>query len=138
MRVMVFGTFDLLHPGHHSILSCAESLGEVTVVVARSSTVRRIKGKSPIEPENVRQRNIAKRFPSVTVVLGEKTDFLSPVRTYRPELILLGYDQQLPPGISLDDLSCPIRRAPALSPEKYKTSVIARKHRKMVDKNHIK
>jgi FAD synthetase len=138
MRVMVFGTFDLLHPGHRSFLRAAESLGEVTVVVARSSTVRSIKGKSPIESEGVRRNNVAKHFPSAMVVLGEKADFLSPVRTYRPELILLGYDQRLPPGISRKDLPCPVKRARALSPEKYKTSVLARKHRKMVDKNTVK
>ncbi len=134
MRVMVFGTFDLLHPGHLSLLRAAEAQGELTVVVARTSTVHKIKGRDPLQSECKRVKNIEELFPLATVVLGDKVDFLAPVRAHRPELILLGYDQRLPPGIRKEDLPCRIKRAPALSPEKYKSSVLAKAHRKMVDR----
>ena len=44
---MIFGTFDLLHPGHFFVLEEAAKRGDVTVVVARDSTVKRIKNRPP-------------------------------------------------------------------------------------------
>ncbi|RLF13769.1 MAG: DUF357 domain-containing protein, partial [Thermoprotei archaeon] len=53
-KVLVAGVFDLIHPGHLFFLQCAKELGEVYVVVARDSTVERIKGRRPVVPEDQR------------------------------------------------------------------------------------
>lgn len=121
---MVFGTFDWLHPGHLSLIAQAKERGDVTVVVARDLNVERIKGRVPDQNEGVRMRAISTAVPDVHVVLGDGTDFLSPLRTYQPDLILLGYDQKLPPGVTEALLGCAIERAEAHAPEQFKSSLM--------------
>lgn len=123
--VMVFGTFDLLHPGHRSLVLQAQEFGRVTVVVARDKSVLKIKGKKPCENEQQRVIAMKMAFLDVNVVLGDPKDFLVPLRKVKPDIIVLGYDQKLPPGISEADLPCPVRRASAFQPEKYKSSLIS-------------
>lgn len=120
---MVFGTFDDLHPGHRYLLNKALERGVVTVVVARDSNVQRIKGHAPLQQEEVRAHAIRTAFPAANVTLGHPTDFLVPVRAAKPELILLGYDQQLPPGIQEEDLGAPVERLEAFEPHIHKSSV---------------
>jgi cytidyltransferase-like protein len=126
---MVFGTFDWFHPGHSSLISQAEKLGHVIVVVGRGKNVRTIKGRKPDQSERVRKEAIQKEFPNVTVVLGSTSDFLAPIRAHSPHLLLLGYDQALPPGIQRKDLPR-IRRAKAHSPQRYKSSIWRHRHQK--------
>lgn len=121
---MIFGTFDLFHPGHEFVLNEAMKRGQVTVIVARDKNVEKIKGRLPEQTEEVRVRTIREQFPEVTAVLGDARDFLSPVRETKPDLILLGYDQKLPPGVEEKDLPCPMERLPAFEPEKNKTSTL--------------
>lgn len=120
---MIFGTFDLLHPGHEFVIAEATKRGDVTAIVARDSNVERIKGRFPIETEEQRMDAIRNKFPDVSVVLGDASDFLVPVRTAKPDLILLGYDQKLPPGVDESMLGCPIERLPAYEPERFKSSL---------------
>jgi glycerol-3-phosphate cytidylyltransferase-like family protein len=96
--------------------------GKVSVVVARDHNVARIKGKPSRQNEEERCRILRETFPGVDVVLGDANDFLAPVRRISPDLILLGYDQRLPPGVLESDLPCPIERLPAFRPELYKSS----------------
>ncbi|OGJ62889.1 hypothetical protein A3H22_02430 [Candidatus Peribacteria bacterium RIFCSPLOWO2_12_FULL_55_15] len=124
MRVLVCGTFDHLHPGHMFFLRKAFRRGELFVIIARDTTVRRVKGVLPQETEDVRLDNLRKAFPNLHPLLGNPEDFLASVRSLQPDIILLGYDQCLPPGIREVDLPCPFERLPAFHPEKYKSSLI--------------
>lgn len=136
MRVLIFGTFDHFHPGHAFVISEAikracppESArggrrrGDVTVIVARDRNVERIKGKTSDQSETERAETVKKAFSEVTVVLGDPKDFLKPVREIAPDLILLGYDQKLPPGVKESDFACPVERLPAYRPEEFKSSL---------------
>ncbi len=123
MKVLVFGTFDRLHPGHRFVLDQASSRGELFVVVALDRTVEHIKGKTPKQSEVERQAAIQSAYPNAQVLLGDATDYLVSVRKVQPDLILLGYDQKLPPGITEEALGTPIERLPSLHPEKYKSSL---------------
>jgi len=135
MRVLVFGTFDELHPGHRFLLNEAQkracpaklpqerSGGELFVVVARDVNVERIKGRPAVESEEVRKNTVEEAFPDAQVILGDPQDFLVPVIAVRPDLILLGYDQKLPPDVSEKDLGCPVERLPAFKPEQFKSSL---------------
>jgi len=127
MTVLVFGTFDLLHPGHLFVLNEAARHGELHVVVARDHNVEKIKGKRPAQNEEERLTAIAQKFPDAHPRLGDAEDFLAPVRAINPDLILLGYDQKLPHGISEDDLPCPVERLEAFEPEKWKSSIRRKK-----------
>ncbi|ALM10384.1 MAG TPA: FAD synthase [Candidatus Peribacter riflensis] len=128
MRVLIFGTFDQLHPGHRFVLEQARMRGDLTVVVSRDATVERCKGRLPIQTEEERRLAVEQMMPGVRVVLGDRQDYLRPVRELLPALILLGYDQELPQGVQAESLPCPLERLPAFHPELYKSS-LQRGHR---------
>lgn len=121
-RVLLFGTFDQIHPGHRFVLAEAQKRGEVTVVIARDETVRRLKGRKPVQSEEERRRSVATVISAATVILGDPDDFLKPVRDTEPGLILLGYDQKLPPGVTMEDFPCSVERLHAFQPEQHKSS----------------
>ncbi len=123
MQVMLFGTFDGLHDGHRFVLQEAQKRGDVTVVVARDHNVERIKGRAPLQSETIRSSVIEKEFPNVRVVLGGEDDFLEVIRAHAPDLIVLGYDQKLPPSLTEDMLPCPTERLAAFHPDRFKSSL---------------
>lgn len=123
MKVLIFGTFDDLHPGHHAYIRQAMDRGDVTAIVARDANVERIKGRAPLQDEETRRAAIEAAFPGVRAVLGDSDDFLAPVRAANPDLILLGYDQKLPPGMDAGHLRCAIERAEPFEPDIHKSSI---------------
>lgn len=123
MRILVFGTFDQLHPGHRFVLEEAQKRGDLTVVVARDATVKRFKRRLPVQSQEERRAAVASAVPSARVVLGDEKDYRRPLHAFAPDLILLGYDQVLPEGVSLEDLPCPVERLPAFHPERFKSSL---------------
>jgi len=93
-RVMVAGVFDIIHPGHIYLISKAAELGDVVVVVARDSTVERLKGRRPIVPESQRLEVIKSIKNVKEAYLGlEGTDMLKIVEEIKPDVIMLGPDQ---------------------------------------------
>jgi cytidyltransferase-like protein len=126
-KVMIFGTFDHFHDGHRFLVNKAREKGSVVVLVAADPTVRMIKGRSPLQPLDVRMKTLASEFPDVRVIPGTTGDFLRPLRVENPDLLLFGYDQRLPPGISEKDLEWRWERAEAFQPEIFKSSLLSRK-----------
>ncbi len=122
MKILIFGTFDHLHLGHEFVINAARERGETFVVIALDETVQQIKGHTPKQSEGERFEAIAEKFPDTFPLLGDEHDYLVPVHAVEPDLILLGYDQQLPPGVSEDDLPCAIERLEPFEPERYKSS----------------
>ena len=100
MKVLTFGTFDHLHPGHIAYLSEAAGMGDLTIIVARDRNVEHIKGAAPQGLEQDRLLALEEVFPDATVVLGDSEDYLRPVRDAAPDVIVMGYDQKLPPGVA--------------------------------------
>ena len=122
-KVMIFGTFDYFHPGHVFVLSQALQLGVVYVVVAQDTTVQQIKGALPKHTFAQRCAAITKQFAQIHIVPGNTNgQFLEPITTVQPDVLVFGYDQQLPPGVTNKDLGIPIKRLPAFEPEKWKSS----------------
>lgn len=120
---MVFGTFDDLHPGHRYLLSKASERGEVFVIIARDANVERLKGHKPLQSEDVRRQAIEDAFPQMHVMLGDSHDFLARIHEVKPDLVLLGYDQKLPPQVTEEDLGAPIERVDAFEPHLHKSSL---------------
>lgn len=122
-RVLVFGTFDLLHPGHDFFLREAAKYGdELYVVVARDNNVERLKGHRPHENEDIRLSHVA-AHPAVTNArLGyeEWGTHLQVLEDIQPDVICLGYDQKakIPEG------TYQVERLSSYMPEKYKSSII--------------
>ncbi len=126
-KVMIFGTFDGLHDGHRSLVKQAQERGSVVAVVGVSSNVRMIKNRLPLFSTEERMHALAIEFPDISVIAGSTKDFLTPLREEKPDLLLLGYDQILPPGVTIADLQCPWERAEALQPHINKSSLLAKK-----------
>ncbi len=128
--VMAFGTFDLLHPGHINFLQQAKKQGDnLIVIIARDSTVKLVKGKSPRHSEKHRLKAIKGLKLVSSVVMGSLTDKYAVVRQYRPDIICLGYDQmhfvaQLENQIQKFKLNTKIIRLKPFRPNKYKTSIL--------------
>ncbi len=95
-RVVVAGTFDIVHEGHIKMLWKAKELagndGELIVIIARDENVKRFKGRSPIIRESSRAYIVKNLKPVDRVILGEKEPLDSIVKL-RPDIIVLGYDQ---------------------------------------------
>ena len=122
-RVMIFGTFDVFHPGHRFFIEEAKKKGhELVIVVARDRTVKKLK---PVlrNPESFRLQVVRNAFLQSTVILGDEKDQMKAVKEYCPSLVCLGYDQV---GFS-DELQknfpeIRMERIKAFQPEKYKES----------------
>ncbi len=93
-KVMVFGTFDIVHQGHLNFFKQARALGtSLTVVIARNINVGRIKGNSPDNDEKIRLDNVRKTGLADLVILGHLNDPYQIIREEQPDVIALGYDQ---------------------------------------------
>lgn len=93
-RVMLFGTFDILHAGHLYVFKKAKELGSVTAVVARDGRVKKIKGQASIHSEKERVEMLKHIDLIDKVVLGSSgTDVYKVIKKERPHIIVLGYDQ---------------------------------------------
>ncbi len=92
-RVFLGGTFDLLHPGHIELFRAASTLGKPYVVVARDSTVKRIKGKEPVLPEEARLAVVGSIRYVYEAFLGSEKSFMESVARVKPDIIFLGPDQ---------------------------------------------
>jgi len=94
-RVMTFGTFDILHPGHLSYLKQAKELGkELVVVVATNANVEKIKGKKPVNSEEHRRELVEAISIVDKAVIGTEGNMLDIVEEIKPDVIALGYDQK--------------------------------------------
>lgn len=130
---MIFGTFDLVHDGHRHLLREAASVGEeVVVVVSRDEHVLELKGKLPLNTLQERMEAIACESEVSEVIPGdEELGTYGVVETYRPDMILLGYDQdELRESVlawmeeqSVTGIS--ITHASAFEPEMFNTTILA-------------
>src|SRR3990167_7203404 len=92
--VMVFGAFDGLHPGHIDFFEQAKELGDHLIVsVGTDKNVEKIKGKKPLFSEKERLGLLSQITIVDKVVLGSEENFYDHVKSFKPDVICLGYDQ---------------------------------------------
>ena len=130
-RIMVFGTFDMVHIGHVDFFRQARGLAKkphLIVSVARDNVVTRIKGERPRRNEKQRHSLVARNTLVDEAVLGQEEGYIEHIIDAKPDIIALGYDQG---GEYVDRLGrdllnfgkkIRIVRLEAFKPEKYKTS----------------
>ena len=93
--VLTGGVFDIIHPGHLFTLSSAKNLGDVLVVsIARDKTVKRLKGRYPLNGEETRVNLVGSVRSVDLALLGSETDMFEMVERVKPDVIALGYDQK--------------------------------------------
>lgn len=133
-RIMVFGTFDMIHPGHEDFFRQARALlpePHLIVSVARDSAAKRHRGVLPRHDEAARLADIAAHPLVDEATLGDETGYLAHILAARPDIIALGYDQA---GEYVDRLEGDLRAAGSgarvvrlepYRPDLYKTSKLA-------------
>lgn len=126
MRVMGFGTFDGIHPGHEDFFRQLQELGdEVFVVIARDENVKKIKGRAPRHNEKARFSAVQSSGLVDRVIPGDAQDFYRCLRDHKPDVIGLGYDQKANEAAIKKILpKVRIVRLLAFEPEKYKSSLL--------------
>lgn len=130
-RVMVFGTFDMLHEGHLDLLRQARALApdpQLIVSIARDASALRIKGARPKKSELERMKFVEANEFVDEVVLGDSEGYIEHIVLARPDIIALGYDQtgeyvdELQADLAKKGLNTRIVRLKPYKPEIYKTS----------------
>ena len=113
--VLVFGTFDVIHPGHQWFLRNAAKHGNrLVAVVSRDTFVREWKGAAPVKDEKARIEALESSGLVDQAVLADPE-----IRTYgvvldiKPDVICLGHDQ----GALMDDLEAWIDRIGGSPPD---------------------
>jgi len=113
---MASGVFDLIHAGHISYLEQAKAMGdELVVVIACDSTVRR-KKHEPITSETMRERVISSLKSVDMTIIGNDGDMFETIEKIRPDIIVLGFDQdfnedELEDELRMRGLNAEVRRA---------------------------
>ena len=94
-KVLIAGTFDLIHPGHLFLINEAAKLGDVCVIVSTDKNRELYSGEAPIIPE-AQRLEVIKGIKNVKVArLGRSdNDTLKTVEEINPDIILLGPDQK--------------------------------------------
>jgi FAD synthetase len=94
-KVLVGGTFNIIHPGHEFFLKKSKSLGDfLVVVIAHDKTVLKNKGRLIFSAKQRKQLVEGLRYVD-KVVIGHESDFFRVVKQERPDIICLGYDQKM-------------------------------------------
>ena len=131
MRILIFGTFDMIHQGHESLFEQARSLAEnpyLIVSVARDINVTRIKGAAPKNSEEIRAAFLRAHALVDEVILSDEEGYIPHIVAAHPDIIALGYDhdgeyvENLEKELCQAGISPKIIRLHAHHPEIYKTS----------------
>lgn len=95
MQVLIFGVFDMLHPGHVYFIEQAKKQGkDLHICLATDEYVKKFKNKETINNFDTRKEMILKKFPNITIYKGDdEIGQWSIFKKIKPDLIVLGYDQ---------------------------------------------
>lgn len=122
--VLAAGVFDHFHPGHRFFLESAKSLGNrLVVVVARDENVFRVKGIYPEYSEEKRVQVVKDSGIADDVFLGKSGEnFLHIVSEISPDILAVGYDQDVPQNFSKVFPHIEFRNIASKNPEQWKSS----------------
>jgi len=133
-RIMLFGTFDMIHEGHEAFFREARSLAPepfLIASIARDASVLRIKGRLPRNDEDVRRRAVESHLLIDRAVLGDAEGYVPHIVAEDPHVIVLGYDQEgeyvvhLAKDLARHGLTPRIVRLSPHQPDIFKTSKLA-------------
>ncbi len=91
--ILTGGKFNRIHTGHLWLLRKAKKFGKLVIVLAHDKKNTR----SYALPAKQRKKNLNKLEIADAIAVGGVKDCTAVLRKYRPDIIVLGYDQSLPP-----------------------------------------
>jgi len=95
MKVFVNGTFDLLHPGHISLLNSAKAYGDILLVAMDSDDrVKQLKGSSrPINNQETRKTILENLKPVDSVkIFSNEEELIEIIKRFSPDVMMVGSD----------------------------------------------
>jgi len=102
---VIGGVFDVLHIGHiHMLRKAKEQVDVLIVIIATDDTVKKMKNREPLHKQEWRKDVITSLKYVDAAIIGEEKEFRVPLIKINPDVIFLGYDQKIPPGISKKEL----------------------------------
>lgn len=128
-RVVAFGVFDLLHPGHLAFLTAARALGDaLVVVVARDARVKKEKGSVSVFNQKERLQMVAALTIVNRAVLGDPPGEWRILQKLGPVIVALGHDQKIPPqtGRSVHFVTIPAKKRNRYSSSRLRKALDAR------------
>ena len=115
--------------GHKNFLKQARKFGGyLIVVIARDKTVENIKKRLSQNNENNRLKIVEKSSLADEVILGNLENKYEVIKKYKPDVICLGYDQEVnlkelkEKLIEFNFYKTKLVRLKSFHPEKYKSS----------------
>lgn len=129
-KILVFGTFDGIHPGHIYFLNEAKKLGTLSISVASDESVVERKKKKPQKNTSQRIFDVKKLSISDHVSKGDRViGKWSEIKKTKPDIVFLGYDQKELEKALLKlkkelDLNFIIKKGKAFKPTKYHSKII--------------
>jgi FAD synthetase len=93
-NVLIFGTFDILHPGHLKLIEFAKKLGSVNVALTPDELCLKYKGVNPVNNYNLRKKRLENiSFVKEVVKADKQPNSYNIIQKIKPDIIVLGYDQ---------------------------------------------
>ena len=132
--ITCFGTFDILHPGHLNYFEQAKRHGDYLIVVIARDKTKKDQNKETLHLEQERLQQV-QNLPIVDeAILGNIDDHFKIIRDKKPDVICLGYDQQISEEKILQQLNeagfkTQVLRLNSFHPQKYKSSLFRQKSR---------
>lgn len=123
--VLLFGSFDPLHPGHIWLIKQAQKYGQTHAVLALDETIAAYKQRPLFKSFSERAKELEDL--GVMVHAGSTSDKLEGFKSLRPSTVVLGYDQEFFVDVLLNyikeqHLDTTIVRVKSFKPELFKSS----------------
>ncbi len=124
-KVIVFGSFDPLHNGHLDFFRQAKKLGDfLTIVVARDEEIIARKKRSVRFMQDTRLKAVLNTGLADKVILGDSVGKYSILKKEEPDIIAIGYDQEIPQTLKDKLKQYRIITLKPHKPDEYKSSKI--------------
>ena len=94
-KVLVGGTFNIVHEGHCFFFEKSKAFGDYLIVVVSSDKTAKKTKKYPVRPDFERKQEVERVDIVDKAVIGDSVDFFKVIQKEKPDVIVLGYDQKM-------------------------------------------
>jgi glycerol-3-phosphate cytidylyltransferase-like family protein len=131
-NILTFWSFDVVHKWHHYYLNEAKKYWDKLItIIATDRNIEKTKHFTPKNNQENRLIDVQKLNISDEIIIGEEENKLKWLKTYKPEVICLWYDQWweeiITKYIKKNNLNIKIIRIKSYQPKIYKSSILKNK-----------